>query len=163
MEHPHDRRGFAPWLWILIVLGALILVLVIWWAVAAQSPEETVVVPDNGQTTIAPPPQQTPTTPQQPTQPVTVTRERPVNIYIEQREAQPRVIVVPKDEQPPEAKDRLRQLDLPGSFRYQDKVWEPSDQAVTGDTAELRDTGANIDGNVIYAQRSDTEPYDDLY
>jgi hypothetical protein len=154
MESPQERRGIAPWIWVLIVLGALILVFVIWWAVAAQAPKTAVV------------PQEVKEQAKQPEQPVVVERQQPVNIYIErQQPAQqgPRVIVVPQNQQPPEAIERLRRVDLPSRFRYQGSVWEPSGQAVMGDTTRLRDTGASIDGNIVYVEEGTESPYYQLY
>lgn len=156
MEYPY-RRGIAPWIWVLIVLAAIILVFVIWWAVAAQQPEQTIVTQPEE---TAEPQLQQPTETQQP---VVVERERPVNIYIERERPQPRVIVVPRGETPPQARERLSQVNIPSAFRYQGKVWEPSDEAVSGDNVKLKDTGASIDDNIIYAEQGATSPYNELY
>jgi len=161
MEHPHVRRGAPLWAWVLIVLAALILVFVIWWAIAAQGPEQTVVVLPKEERPTAPPEQPPPAKP--PEQPVVVERERPVNIYIEREEPRPSVIVVPQGQQPPEARERLRQVDLPSRFRYQGKTWEPADQTVLREDVDLKDTGASVDGNIVYVQRDDEPPYDELY
>jgi len=156
MEYPYARRGTPPWAWVLIVLVALILVFVIWWAIAAQGPEQTVVVLPKEERPAAPPEQP-------PEQPVVVERERPVNIYIEREQPRPNVIIVPQGEQPPEARERLRQVDLPSRFRFQGKTWEPADQAVSIEDVDLKDTGTSVDGNIIYAERDDQPPYEDLY
>ncbi|HUV04594.1 MAG TPA: hypothetical protein VMX94_05755 [Armatimonadota bacterium] len=161
-EHPHVRRGPPPWVWVLIVLAALILVFVVWWTIAAQGPRQTVVVvPEEERPAV--PPVQRPPAERPPEQPVVVEREPPVNIYIGREQPRPSVIVVPKGEQPPEAMERLRQVNLPGRFRYQGKTWEPADQAVSSEDADLKDTGASVDGNIVYAERDDQPPYDELY
>lgn len=156
MEYPYERRRMAPWVWVLIVLAALILVFVIWWAVAAQGPKETVVIqPEEVE--------QPPAPPQPVEQPVVVEREQPVNIYIQPQQPRPNVVIVPRGQQPPAAKERLRQVDLPGQFRYQGNMWEPSDQAVLEDDVNLKDTGASVGGNIVYADRDAEAPYDRLY
>ena len=43
------NRRVPPWVWILVVLLAMILIFVVWWAVAAQSPERTIVAPGQDQ------------------------------------------------------------------------------------------------------------------
>ena len=156
MEVPRTQ-GIAPWVWILIVLAALILVFVIWWAVAAQSPERVASVPPEREEVARPP------AVQPAEQPVVLERERPVNIYIEREQPRPSVILVPRDEQPPQARERLRQVDLPDRFRYQNKIWEPSGDTVISDEANLMDTGASVDGNIVYAEQYTAPPYDDLY
>ena len=159
MEQLPRRTGTAPWVWVLIVLAALILVFMIWWAVAAQAPETTVVVPEEQPQ----PPVVQPLLPPTQEQPVIIERERPVNIYIEREQPNPRVIVIPQSQQPPEAKERLSLVNLPSRFRYQGRAWEPSDEAVSGDTINLRDTGASINGNIVYAEQGTEPQYDALY
>ena len=163
MEYRNDRPGIAPWVWVLIVLAAIILIFVIWWAVAAQGPEQVVVVPGGEEEQPVQPPPQQPSAQQPEEQPQVIERERPVNIYIEREGREPNVVVVPRDEQQPRAEERMRQVDLPGEFRYQGRTWEPSDQAVSGDEVSLRDTGASVDGNVVYARQDAERPYDELY
>lgn len=158
MERQEQKPGVPPWVWVLIVLLALILVFVIWWAVAAQAPQPEVITPPDEET-------QEPLV-QPPEQPVAIERERPVNIYIERErppQQGPRVVIVPREEQPPQARERFRRIDLPSRFRYQGEVWEPSDEALIGDQVNLRDTGASVDGNVIYADQFAERPYDELY
>lgn len=167
MESPYYRRGLAPWVWVLIVLGALLLVFIVWWAVAAQNQEQTVVVP-NQPPTVAPPTVTTPPTNTQPqtttpAKPTVVERSQPVNIYVERNQTAPKVIVVPTDKQPPEATNRLTKIDLPGKFKYQDQTWEPSDQAISGSDVNLKDSGASINGNVIYVMKDAQEPYNEVY
>ena len=157
--HVHeDRPGMAPWVWILIVLLAIIVVFVVWWTVAAQSPQRTVVVPGQEQPTapIQQPAQQP--APQPAAQPQVV--ERPVTIYVERGQAPSTVYVVPKDQQPPQATERLS---LPGEFSYQGKNWEPSGKAVTSDTVKLTDAGADVAGHTIYVQTGAQPPYDTVY
>lgn len=173
MEYPNDRRGPAPWIWILVVLGALVLVLVVWWAVAAQNEPDTIVVPGGSQTTTPPtyqqptqqPLEQAPPQSQQPqsSQPVVVQRERPVNIYIERDTQSPRVVTVPRGQEPPQAEQRVRQLNVPDQFRLEGKLWQPSGEAVTSDTTKLKDSGMSVGGNVIYAQQGATQPFGELY
>lgn len=155
MEQPEERRRTSPWVWILIVLVAILLLLLIWWAVGAQSPREAVVAPPKEEVS---PPAQMPAE-----QPVVVERERPVNIYIEREEPRPTVIVVPRDERPLIARERLRQVNLPSLFRYQGRLWEPSNEAVTSDGVSLKDTGASVDGDVVYTTQAAEPPYDELY
>ena len=151
----HDgSRRIPPWVWILVVLLAVILIFVVWWAVAAESPERTVVVPGPAQPTA---PVQQPAQ-QPPAQPQVV--ERPVTIYVEPGQTPPTVYVVPKGQQPPQATQRLS---LPGEFSYQGKNWEPSTTAVTSDTVKLTDTGASVVGNTVYAAADDQPPYSALY
>lgn len=161
MEHD-DSRSTAPWVWMVVTLGAIMLILVVWWAVAAQSDRQVVVTPEERapQPSVQPPAEQQPYPEQQPR---VIERERPVNIYIEREERQPSVIIVPRGENPPEARERLRQVDLPATFSYQGRTWEPSNTAVSGDEVDLLDTGASVDGNIVYAQRGDTPPYDHIY
>jgi hypothetical protein len=146
---PEDNRGVAPWIWVLIVLLAILLVFVIWWAVAAQS-QRTVTVPGPAQ----------PTTPaQQPAPPQVV--ERPVTIYVEGGQTPSTVYIVPKGQQPPP--QATEQVSLPGEFGYAGNNWEPSGQAVTSDSVKLMDTGLQVDGNTIYADEGAQPPYSTLY
>jgi len=162
MEYPTQRRGIQPWVWVLIVLAAVLLVFVIWWAVAAQGPRETVIIaPEEKE--VERPPAEAPAKETPAEQPVVVERERPVNIYIEREQPRPNVIIVPRDAQRPVARERLRQVDLPSRFRYQRSVWEPSDQAVGADSISLKDTGASVDGNIVYAEQDGEPPYSELY
>ena len=159
------RRTIPPWIWILVVLLALILIFVVWWAVAAQSPERTVVVP--GQQPTTPPvqqPAQQPSaqpTPQPAAQPQVV--QRPVTIYVVPGQTPPTVYVVPEGQQPPQATQRPQQVKLPGEFSYEGKNWEPADQAVTSDSVQLKDTGAQVAGSTVYAESGDQAPYMALY
>lgn len=161
-EIRYQRRGPAPWVWVLIVLAAILLIFIVWWIVAAQTKEETVVVPGPEQpvTPPTPMPEQPPPSAQAP---VIVEREQPVNIYVERNRPEPRVIIVPEGRQPPEAMERLRKVDLPDRFRYQGKVWEPSDEAFARGVLDLRDTGASVDGNILYTEQDAVSPYDELY
>lgn len=157
--HDDDRHYVAPWVWILIVLLAIILIFVIWWAVAAQSPQRTVVVPGQEQPVTPPvqqPAQQPPAQPTQAAPPQVV--ERPVTIYVERGQAPSTVYIVPKGEQPPQATQRLS---LPGEFIYEGRNWKPSDTALTSDT--FADTGASVAGNTVYAGPDDQPPYSALY
>ena len=157
----NGRRRIAPWVWILIVLLAVILIFVVWWAVAAQSPERTVVVPGQEQPAMPPAQQPAQQPPAQPAQPQVI--ERPVTIYVERGERPSTVYVVPRDEQPPQATERLRQIDIPGEFSYQERNWQPSNEAVMSDNLTRKDTGATVAGNKLYALADDQPPYDSLY
>jgi hypothetical protein len=145
----------------LIVLAAILLIFIVWWIVAAQTKEETVVVPGPEQPVTPPTPMPEP--PPSAQAPVIVERERPVNIYVERNRPEPRVIIVPEGRQPPEAMERLRKVDLPDRFRYQGKVWEPSDEAFARGVLDLRDTGASVNGNIIYTEQVAVSPYEELY
>jgi len=154
-----ERPGTAPWVWVLIVLAALVLIFAIWWAVAAQSRERPMVTaPEEENLEVERPAAEAPAE-----QPSVVARERPVNIYIQPEEPRVRVIIVPQGERPPEARERLRKLDLPGRFRHQGRMWEPTDEAFIEDAVDLRDSGASVDGNIIYVERDAEMPYEDLY
>ena len=161
MEYRDERRGVAPWVWVLIVLVALILVFVVWWAVAAQDERETVLVPVEEDSAERQPPADR--APGSETQPVVVERERPVNVYIDREQPRPTVVVVPRDEQPPEAGRNVTQIDVPSRFRYQGETWEPSGTTVTPDAADLTETGVSVGGRNLHAPRGAEAPYDELY
>lgn len=159
MEYIHDRRRTPPWVWVLVTLGAVILVFVIWWAVAASGPRETVVVtPEERQPSVEPTPQQPPPS----EQPVVVEPSQPVNIFIE-RNRPTAVIIVPRGQEPPEARENLEEVALPGEFRYRNRIWQATTEVVMGDQANLRDIGATVDGNPIYADQDARPPYDVLH
>lgn len=184
MQDPYYRRGLPPWVWVLIVLGAILLVFVVWWTVAAGSRQQIVVVPAGGETTVQPstqPAQPAPAQPAQPTQPtmpttsvspsrptaqsqkpIVIVREHPVNVYVQPKSPTPSVIVVPKNEQPPAGVASARPSSLPGAFSYQNKTWQPSNEAVT-DKTTLRNTGAVVNGDAIYVKVDAQPPYDELY
>lgn len=155
-----ERPGVAPGVWVLILLAAVVLIFAIWWAVAAQNRERPMVTPPEAeeQAQVEAPPAQPPAE-----QPVVVKRERPVNIYVQPEEPRIRVIIVPQGERPPEAKERLRKVDLPGRFRHQGRMWEPTDEAFVEDSVDLKDSGASVDGNIMYVQQDAEPPYDVLY
>lgn len=159
MEEQPEKRGTASWIWVLIVLAALILIFVIWWAVSAQGPERMTAAPGPEERQPAQPP--IVQSPQE--QPIIIEPQIPVNIYIEREQPSTNVIVVPKGQQPPQAMERLRQVDLPSMLRYQNKIWKPSNEAVTGGDVNLKDTGASIDGNIVYAEQNAQSPYYNLY
>ncbi|HET6457046.1 MAG TPA: hypothetical protein VFI02_21820 [Armatimonadota bacterium] len=150
---PEDNRGVAPWIWVLIVLLAILLVFVVWWAVAAQS-QRTVTVPGPAQPTTPPAQQPAQTTPPQ-------VVERPVTIYIERGQTPSTVYIVPKGQQPPP--QATEQVSLPGEFSYAGKNWEPAGQAVPSDSVKLVDTGLQVEGNTIYADEGAQPPYRALY
>ena len=159
-----NERHIAPWIWVMIVLLAIILVFVIWWVVAAQSPRTVVIVPGPSQPTT--PPTQQPSPPSgtaQPPQPVVVQPQTPVNIYVQDRQPSPKVIIVPRDQQPPPSAQGATQVTLPGAFKYQGKTWTASDEAITSSTAKLKDIGATVDGNPLYAGQGAEPPHDTLY
>ncbi|NIR01194.1 MAG: hypothetical protein GTN78_13510, partial [Gemmatimonadales bacterium] len=134
----------------MVVLLAIALVLVIWWAVAARGREGPMVTAPEEEERVeaerpaVQPPEQLPAE-----QPVVVEREQPVNIYVQPERPSMRVIIVPQGERPPEARPRLRKVDLPGRMRYQGEVWEPSDEAFIQEAIDLKDTGASVDGNIV--------------
>lgn len=159
------RRDRTPWIWLLVVLLAIALVLVIWWAVAARGRERPMVTaPEEKERVEAEQPAVQPP-PEQPLaeQPVVVEREQPVNIYVQPERPSMRVIIVPQGERPPQAKPRLRKVDLPGRLRYQGEAWEPSDEAFVQEAIDLKDTGASVDGNIVYVEEDAEPPYDALY
>ena len=163
MVEEHERR-VPPWVWVLIVLLALILVFVVWWVVAAQNPGTVVVVPGPSQPTT--PPQTQPSQPTggtQPTQPVVVQPRSPVNIYINNKQPSPEVYVVPKGQQLPSGAQNAQQVTLPGAFNYQGRTWSASDQAVTSDTMKLKEIGVSVNGKPLYAAQDAKPPYDALY
>lgn len=160
------RHGFAPWVWILIVLAAIILIFVIWWAVAAQSPNQTVVVPgEQQQPSTTPPTIIPPSQPSQPSngKPVVVQPQQPVNIYIGKEQPKPNVVIVPRGKEIPQATDNMKQVNLPGSFKYTGSTWNASTEAVSGDSTTMTDVGVQVQGHEIYVPAGDTKPYTELY
>jgi len=171
MESPYrNRPGFAPWVWVLIVLAAIVLIFVIWWAVGAQSPNQTVIVPgEQQQPTTVPPSSTQPAQPTQPvqtpqsSQPVVVQPQRPVNIYVGKEQPNPNVVIVPRGEKIPQATDNMKQVNLPSSFKYTGTTWTAATDAVSGDYTTMTDIGAQVQGHEIYAPAGDTKPYTELY
>lgn len=159
MEYIHDRRHIPPWVWVLVALGAVILVFLVWFAVAASGPRETVVVtPEEKQPSV----ERTPPQPPPSEQPVVVEPPQPVTIFIE-RNRPTTVIIVPRGQEPPEARENLQEVTLPGEFRYRNRIWRATTEVVMGNEANLRNIGATVDSNPIYADYDAVPPYDVLY
>lgn len=150
----HRGRGVPGWVWVLVVLAAIILVFMVWFVVSASTRRPTVVVPPEQQPAVQPSQQQ---------QPVIVKRERPVTIYVQRNQPQPKVYVIPEGKQPPEAKANVEPVNLPSQFRYQSTLWQPSGQAFTSDHVMLKDTGLNVGGNIVYARQDAQAPYNAFY
>ncbi|HAH88310.1 MAG: hypothetical protein WCT06_06320 [Armatimonadota bacterium] len=157
---PVVRRGTAPWVWVLIVLAAILLVFVIWFAIAAQSPRETVVVPGGSQETTPPT-----TTGPAPSQPAPAEQQpgTNVNIYVSKDHKQPNVIVVPKGGQTPQSTNNMQQVNLPGELQYDNAQWKVTRQVVAGDNTNLKDSGDSAGGRTIYVEQNAQKPYDHIY
>ncbi|MHB0913059.1 MAG: hypothetical protein ACYC2Y_06400 [Armatimonadota bacterium] len=141
------------------MIVAVILLLAVW---LFARPRETVVAgPQTGQP-VQPPMQAQP--PQQTQPPQVVERPQPVNIYIERsRPEQPRVIIIPRNEQPPSNQGRVQRVDLPGRFRFEGRMWQPTDRDVLTARADLQETGYEVSGRQIYVRSGAESPYDELY
>lgn len=171
MEYRRDDDTRSnPWPWVAIIVGILIFLTAAWWIAGASSRDrETVLLPpDEPERTEPAQPSTQPTQPDQTTEPTVTERQPPVNIYVQRTPEQPNrrpvIVVVPEGQQPPRSDGmRLSEVDVPAEFRYQGSVWQASDQATSPDPDDLVDTGANIEGKDIYAERNDRPPYDTVY
>jgi hypothetical protein len=94
-----------------------------------------------------------------------VVRERPVEVYIQERPREtPRVVVIPEGQSAPARDEGYRAVDLPGEFRLFNREWKASQgTVVTADDLDLVTADQQVEGNTIYVARGDSTPYDALY
>ena len=147
-------RAWAP-----VAVIAIVLVFVVWWTVAAQSRDRVTTAPGPAQHT-TPPIEQASLVREQP---VVVQPTEPVDVYVERGTTPPVVHVVLKGRKPPVPIDRLSRVNLPTAFKYRDKTWVPSGEAVTASDAKLMDIGVAVDGNLVYADQDARPPHKSFY
>ena len=138
-----------------VAVIVIVLVFVVWWTVAAQNRDRVTTAPGPAQPT-TPPIEQASLVREQP---VVVQPTEPVEIYVEGGTTPPVVHVVLKGRKPPAPMDRLSRVNLPTAFKYRDKTWVPSGEAVTASDAKLMDIGVTVDGNLVYADQDARPPY----
>jgi hypothetical protein len=158
MEHTRKRQNTQTWIWALITVETIILAFVVWWAVATSQPEKIVIAgpPQEGSTSAIQHQQELSE------QPSIVEPKEPVSIFI-QREHPTKVIIVRSGQEPPQAKESLRKISLPVEFKYQNKLWRITTEAGRNKEKALKDIGAIVESNRIYAEQNDQLPYDSLY
>lgn len=152
-------REIKTRLWAPVAVIVMLLVFVVWWTVAAQSRGRLI-------TSAAPVEPTTPPIEQASLvreQPVVVQPTEPVDVYVERGTTPPVVHVVLKGRKPPAPMNRLSRVNLPTAFKYRDKTWVPSGEAVTASDAKLMDIGVTVDGNLVYADQDARPPYKSFY
>ena len=150
-----SERQIKTRLWAPVAVIVIVLVFVVWWTVAAQNRDRVVGAPGPAQPT-TPPIEQASLVREQP---VVVQPTEPVDVYVERGTTPPVVHVVLKGRKAPAPMDRLSRVKLPTAFKYRDKTWVPSGEAVTASDAKLMDIGVTVDGNLVYADQDARPPH----
>ena len=154
-----SERQIKTRLWAPVAVIVIVLVFVVWWTVAAQSRDRVTTAPEPAHPT-TPPIKQASLLREQP---VVVQPTEPVDVYVERGTTPPVVHVVLKGRKPPAPMDRLSRVNLPAAFKYRDKPWVPSGEAVTASDAKLMDIGVTVDRNLVYADQDARPPHKSFY
>jgi hypothetical protein len=86
-----------------------------------------------------------------------------IDLYLDQDQPKPRILAVPRNQQPPQTSTPLSRLSIPARFRFEGKLWQASGETLSGPDLNMQAVEADVEGYPLLAKPDAKPPYDHLY